>query len=226
VRTFQRGPWFTIVGIVGNVHDAGLDRPADQMIYCPLVPPAQDPRWAPRDLAMLVRTDGDPSIAAAMLRDAIRRVDPTVPIYRVAPLPDIVSHAYARRSFTLVLIGCAAAAAILLAAVGLYGVIAFVVTLRTREIGIRLALGASPRAVRALVWKQGFGVAAAGAVVGLAGAGVMSRVLAAMLFEVRATDRLVFAASTLFLLSVAAAASWIPARRAAAIDPAEALRTE
>jgi predicted permease len=241
IRTFGRGPFLTIVGVANNVHDAALDRPADAMVYCPLLPPREDPRWAPRDLAFVVRADaGSTSLSAGGsapaasgssslstgVRGAIRSLDPSLPAYRFTTLADIVAHAYARRSVTLALIGGAAAAAILLAAVGLYGVIAFVVTLRTREIGIRLALGARPADVRWLVWRQGVGVAVLGVVCGLGGALAIGRSLAALLFEVSATDLPVLSLSAALLLTIAALASWVPSRRAAAIDPAVALRAE
>jgi hypothetical protein len=226
IRTFVRGPWFTIVGVAGDVRDGSLDRPADQMVYCPLLPPRDDPRWAPRDLAVVVRAAGDPAALAAPARDAIRRLDASLPVYRVSTLADVVSHAYARRSFTLVLIASAASAAILLAATGLFGVMAFVVTLRTREMGIRLALGAQPDEVRRLVWRQGIGVAAIGTAAGLCGATIVGRSLATLLFEVSAIDPVVLSASAVLLLTIAAVASWVPARRAAAIDPALALRAE
>jgi putative ABC transport system permease protein len=226
IRTFARGPFFTIVGVAGNVHDAALDRPADAIVYCPLLPPREDPRWAPRDLAFVVRAGGDAAALAGSVRDAIRALDPSLPAYRFATLAGIVSRAYAQRTVTFALIGGAAAAAILLAAIGLYGVIAFVVTLRTREIGIRLALGARPDAVRRLVWRQGVAAAAAGIIVGVAGALAAGRSLAALLFEVSATDVPVLTLSAILLLTVAAVASWIPSRRAAAIDPAIALRAE
>jgi len=225
-RTYVRGPFFTIVGIAGNVHDAGLDKPADAIVYCPVLPPAEDPRWAPRDLAFVVRTDGDGAAFANAIREAVRSIDASVPAYRLATLSDIVAHAYARRSFTLMLIGGAAAAAILLAAIGLYGVMAFVVTLRTREIGIRLALGAQPAEVQRLVWRQGALVSMFGVALGLGGAVAISRSLAALLFEVSATDLPVLVLSSTILLGIASAATWAPARRAALVDPALALRAE
>jgi ABC-type antimicrobial peptide transport system permease subunit len=156
----------------------------------------------------------------------IRGLDPSLPLYRIRPLTDIVAHASARRLFTLIVIGFASGAALLLGAIGLYGVLSYVVTLRTHEMGIRLALGAQPNEVRRMVSRQGMAVATCGIAVGLLGAIALTRFLAALLFEVSPTDPAVLAFAAVFLLTVAAVASWLPARRAAAVDPALALRAE
>ena len=226
VRILLRGPWYTVVGVVSDVRDRALDRPVDQLIYCPLLPAHEDTRWAPRDVAFVVRATGDPGGVTRGVREVVRNLDPSLPVYRLTALSDTVAHAAARRSLTLFLIGCASAAALLLGAIGLYSVLSYVVSLRTREIGIRLALGAQPPELRRSVSRQGIRVAAFGIAIGLVGAGALSRLLASLLFEVSPTDPLVFAASAIFLLIVAAAASWLPARRAAAVDPIIALRAE
>jgi predicted permease len=226
VRIFSTGPWYGVVGVVGSVRGTALDQPADQMVYCPLLPAKEDPRWAPRDLAVVVRTAGDAVNATGRIRDVIRGFDPSLPVYRIRPLTDIVAQASARRLFTLIAIGFASGAALLLGAIGLYGVLSYVVTLRTHEMGIRLALGAQPHEVRRMVSRQGMGVAICGIAVGLLGAVALTRFLAALLFEVSPMDPAVLALATAFLLTVAAAASWLPARRAAAVDPALALRGE
>jgi putative ABC transport system permease protein len=226
LRIITNGPWYTVVGVVGNVRDTALDKPADQMVYCPLLPPAEDRRWAPRDLALVVRTAGAAGDATRTIRDVIRGLDSSLPVYRIRPLADIVALASARRLFTLLVIGFASGAALLLGAIGLYGVMSYVVTLRTHEMGIRLALGAQPREVRRMVSRQGLTVAMCGIAVGLAGAVAMTRFLAALLFEVSPMDPAVLALAAGFLLTVAALASWLPARRAAAVDPALALRAD
>ena len=226
VRILSNGPWYTVAGVVGNVRDRALDQPADEMIYCPLLPAREDARWTPRDLAFVVRTAGDPFALTGPIRDVVRGLDPSLPVYRVRVLTDIVRQAYTRRSLTFLLIACASAVALLLGAIGVYGVMSYVVTLRTREIGIRLALGAQPDDVRRMVSRQGLAIAALGIGAGLAGAIVLTRFLSALLFEVSATDPAVFALSAAFLLFVAAAASWAPARRAATVDPALALRAD
>jgi len=226
VRILSNGPWYTVVGVVGNVRDRALDRPEDEMIYCPLLPAREDARWTPRDLAFVVRTAGDPVAVTGAIRDVIRGLDPSLPVYRVRALTDLVGQAYARRSLTFLLIACASVVALLLGGIGVYGVMSYVVTLRTREIGIRLALGAQPAGVRRMVSRHGLAVASVGIALGLAGALVLTRFLAALLFEVSATDPAVFAMSAAFLLCLAAAACWIPARRAATVDPALALRAD
>jgi predicted permease len=226
VRILSNGPWYTVAGVVGNVRDRGLDQPADEMIYCPLLPAREDSRWTPRDLAFVVRTAGDPAGTTGAIRDVVRGLDPSLPVYRVRALTDIVKQAYARRSLTFLMIAGASGMALLLGAIGVYGVMSYVVTLRTREIGIRLALGAQPDDVWRMVSRQGLGIAALGIGVGLAGAIVLTRFLSALLFEVSATDPMVFVLSAAFLLFVAAAASWAPARRAATVDPAVALRAD
>jgi len=211
---------------VSDVKATALERPADQMVYVPLLPPPSDPRWMPRDLAIVARTAGNSAGALTGIRDALRRLDPSLPMYRVRTLGDIVSQASARTVVTLFLIGSASVIALLLGAIGLYGVMSYVVSLRTHEVGIRLALGAQPHEVRRLISRHGFAVATLGIVVGLAGALALSRFLAALLFEVRPRDPAVLSVAAAVVLTVAAGASWLPARRAAAVDPALALRAE
>ena len=226
LRIFSRGPYYTVVGVVGSVRDTALDREEDQTIYCPLLPAREDPRWTPRDIAVVVRTAGEPAGVANALRAAIRDLDPSLPVYRVRSLTDIVAAAFARRTVAFFLIAAASALSLLLGAVGLYGVMSYVVTLRTREIGIRLALGAQPAQIRAMVSRQGMAVAMLGTAIGLAGATALTRLLSTLLFEVSATDPTVLMLAATLLMCVAAAASWLPARRAAAIDPAVTLKLQ
>jgi predicted permease len=227
VRIFSRGPWYTVVGVVGSVRDTALNRPEDQTIYCPILPPREDPRWTPRDLAIVVRTRGvNPTGVASAIRDVVRGLDSSLPVYRIRSLSDVVAHASARSSFTFLLVASASTAALLLGVIGLYGVMSYVVTLRKREMGIRLALGAQPAEIRRMVSRQGLGVTMLGIAAGLAGATVLTRFLAVLLFEVSPRDPVVFAFAGGILLVVAAAACWLPARRAAAVDPALALRVD
>ncbi len=227
VRIYSvNGPWYTVIGMVGNVRDKALDQPEDAILYCPLLPAREDPRWTPRDMAFVVRTVGDPVAVAGAIRDVVRGLDPSLPLYRIRPLADIVAHASARRSFTFLLVGSASGVALFLGAIGLYGVMSYVVTLRTREMGIRLAIGAPPNKVRTMVLRQGLAVATLGIAVGLAGAMALTRFLAALLFEVSPTDPAVLAVAAVVLLLVAVAASWLPARRAAVVDLARTLRVE
>ncbi|MGH7719334.1 MAG: FtsX-like permease family protein, partial [Gemmatimonadaceae bacterium] len=183
-------------------------------------------RWTPREVAFVVRSAGSPALIAAGLENAARALDPAVPVYRTRAMTDVVAQAAARTAFTLLLLGIASATALALGAVGIYGVISYVVSLRTREIAVRLALGARPADVLGMVSRQAVAVAATGIVVGVAGALAMTRVLGALLFGVSPTDPATLAAAAALLLIVAVAASWVPARRAAGVNPAQALRAE
>jgi predicted permease len=232
VRIYQAGPSYTVVGVAGDVRMTGLDRAADQLVYCPLLPPAEDPRWTPRDLAVVVRSAGDaragddPAVVSGPIRRVIRDLDASLPVYRLRPLEDVVAAASARARFTFVLLGAASLIALALGAIGLYGVISYVVSLRRREIGVRLAMGAEARQVRRLVSRQAVAMTAVGLALGVAGSTALTRSLAALLFEVSPNDPLVLALAAALLLVVALAASWLPARRAAAVDPVVALRCE
>ena len=226
VRILVNGPWFTVVGVAGHVRTTALERAPDETVYCPIVPAAIDPRWKPRDLAFVVRTAGHPSDLVASIRGVVRRVDPSVPIYAARPMTDILSQAAARTSATFLLLAAASMVALLLGATGVYGVMSYVVSLRTREIGVRLALGAQPSDVRSMVARHAAIVVATGIAVGLAGATGLTRVLSALLYEVSPTDPVAFAAAALVLGLVGLVASLIPARRAARIDPLTALRIE
>jgi putative ABC transport system permease protein len=177
-------------------------------------------------MTVALRTDGDPLALAAPARAAVRDLDPDQPIASVRRMDDLLAAATARYRFNLLLLSLFAASALLLAAVGLYGVISQLVAQRTREIGIRLALGAEPRRVLRLVLGEGLRLAAAGLAVGVAAALLASRVMATLLFEVRATDALVYASVPLLLAAVALLATYIPARRATRVDPTISMRYE
>ncbi len=226
LRILINGAWYTVVGVAGDVRDSALDHAADEMIYCPVLPARADARWMPRDLAFVVRTSRDPAATAGAVRDAVRRLDASLPLYRTRRISDVVAQASARRALVLLLVTAASTIALLLGAIGLYGVMAYVVSLRTREIGIRLALGEQPASVGLTVARQGILVAAVGVGLGLAGAIGLARVLAGLLFDVRPSDPLVIGLSTALVLGLAAAASWIPSRRAATVDPALVLKAE
>ena len=226
VRLLINGPWYTVVGEVGDVHDASLDKPADQVIYVPMLPAAEDRRWAPRDVAFVVRTSGDAAAASGALRESLRALDDSLPLYRVRTLADVVADSSARRWVTFLLVGAASVVALLLGAIGLYGVMSYVVALRTRELAVRLALGARPAQVRRMVSLQGIRVALGGIAIGLVAAAIATRALGALLYEVSPRDPMIFAGSAALLLLVAAAASWLPTRTTTRIDPASALNAE
>jgi putative ABC transport system permease protein len=235
VRTSPTGPWFTIVGVAGDVRGTALESPPDEMIYLPLViapraaegsDPAVDAGWSPRTLAFVVRSDGDPAVVAAAAERAVRGLDPSVPIFAARGMTDVLRAASARTSFTLLLLAIASAVALALGAVGIYGVMSYVVSLRARELAVRLALGAEPAEVRTLVTRQGAALAVLGTGLGLAGALAATRVLAALLYGVSPLDPVALLGAASLLFAVALVATWLPARRAAALDPADALRVE
>lgn len=212
--------WITVVGVAADARRAGLDAPVRPSAF---VPHAQSPSGR---FDLLVRTSGDPLALTQSLRTTIGRIDPMLALTRVRALDQAMSETLSARRFVVVLLGVFAAAALVLAAVGIYGVMAYVVGQRTREIGIRVALGAERGAVLGGVLREGLLHAGIGLVLGGVGAVALSRYVRSQLFGLDATDPATFALAALVLVLVAAAASAIPARRAAAIDPMVALREE
>lgn len=210
----------TIVGVVGDVRNEGLAAEPRPAVYFPF-------GLAPRSATQLfVRTTGDPEAAATTVRRAIHAVDPLQPIAEIRTLRNAMGETVAQPRFFTLLLSLFGGVAVVLAALGLYGVVAYSVTRRTTEIGIRMALGARARDVVALVIGRSARPTAVGIVAGAAGALVLSRWMASMLFEVRPADPATFAASAVLLALVALVASWIPARRAARVDPLRAMRAE
>lgn len=233
LRLMPDGPWSTIVGVTGHVRGTAFEQPPDETVYLPLVSPGvaeNDPagaaRWTPHELAFVLRGAGDPTDFAARAERALRALDPAIPVYAARPMAEIVSRAGARTYFTLLLLGIASGIALALGAVGIYGVISYVVSLRTREIAVRLALGARQGDVRRMVSRQALGLAAIGIAIGLVGAIALTRFIAKLLFGVRPIDPWTLGGAAALLLAVALIASWLPARRAAGVDPARALRAE
>ncbi|HEX8944048.1 MAG TPA: ABC transporter permease [Gemmatimonadaceae bacterium] len=228
VRMIPAGDWYTVIGVTGNVRGTTLEQAPDEMIYQPIVATLalDTTRWTPRDVAVVVRTAQSPELIAARVEDAVRREDPSIPVYAARPMPDVVRHAEARTTFTLGLLAIASAIALVLGAVGIYGVIAYIVSLRTKEIALRLALGARANEVRRMIVRQALVVTLIGICGGILGAIGTTRALASLLFGVTPTDIPTLLGSAVVLVVVAAAASWVPARRAAAVDPALALRSE
>jgi predicted permease len=234
VRMAPVGEWYTVVGVAGDVRGTALDQPPDEIVYLPLVVTlggqamGMDPErlWTPRDIAFVARTAGDPAATGARAEGVIRELDPEVPAYGARSMADVVARSAARTTLTLTLLGIASLVALALGSVGIYGVISYVVTLRTREIAVRMALGATPVDVRRMVSRQAGVVVAVGIAVGLAGAVALTRVLGALLFGVSPVDPLTMMAAVAILAAVAVVASWVPARRAARMDPAQALRVE
>ena len=216
--------WLEIVGVVGDVKTFGLAEDVRPMAYLPVGTPV---RAVALDVMQVVlRTTLPPSALASGLRAAVDRIDPSVPLMRIRTMDEIISASLVRMAFTMTLLIIAAVVALMLGLVGLYGVISYIVSQRTPEIGVRLALGAQPGHVRLMVLRQGLGVALVGVVVGLGVAAVATRVMGSLLFEVSTHDPVTFGAAALALTAVSALATYLPARRAAAIDPLDAIRAE
>jgi predicted permease len=226
-RLVQDGtPWkpFTVVGVAGDVKHENLRKAVTPFIYVPVLGDfAPGERWA---VSFVVRTGGDPRALVDSIRQVASTLRSDIPVANVDTLEDLVTRSTARLRFALWLLALAAATTLVLSGIGAYGVMAYVVTLRRPEIGVRLALGADGRQVRALVLRQGIVMAAAGLVAGLAGAALTGHWLQSLLFEVVPSDLPTYAAALTGLSLIAVAAVYIPARRAARLDPAEILRAE
>jgi putative ABC transport system permease protein len=216
------GPPLTgeIVGVVADIKASGPERDTQSMIYWPY------PQFPQLFNNLVVRSDGDPSKLVAAVKSQIWLVDPELPIARIATMEEVIADSVAPRRFNMLLLGLFASVALLLAAIGIYGVISYSVSRRTQEIGIRMALGAGRRDVVRLVVRQGMAPAVIGLALGLAGAFGLTRLMTSLLFGVSATDPVVFGLTTGLLGAVALAACWLPAWRAARVDPLIALRYE
>jgi hypothetical protein len=226
-RTLPGGPLYTIIGVVGDARDTALAAPASPTVYFPeIVSKEQFNGQMQRTMGLVVRTTGDATAAMQPVQQLIRGLDPTLPTFDVRPMTSVVRASTAQLSFTILILGVAAAVTLLVGAIGLYGVMAYVVTLRTRELGVRIALGAQPRAVAAMMTGQGLALTGVGIGIGLVLFASVARFLRSFLFGVVPGDPLTLVAASLLLVGIAALASWIPARRAARADPMEALRAE
>ena len=212
--------WATIVGIVGNIRQYGLDQPSNMEAY---IAQAQNMDFG---FDVVARTSGDPRLMEQAVRRAFLSADNTQPVFHVRPLEGYIAESLAARRFTLLLLGLFGALALVLAAVGIYGVISYAVTLRTREMGIRMALGAARQDVLQMVLRQGLKLAAIGLVLGLVASAGLTRFLTSLLFQVKPEDVVTTLAVALTLAAVALLANYLPARRASRLDPNEALRRE
>jgi predicted permease len=213
---------WTIIGIVG---DARLETLGTEPPPAMFFPRAQSPQsW--RTMGLVVRASGDPLSLAGAVRSAVRQYDPAIAIYDVKSMDDIVGESVAQPRFSATMLLLFSSVALLLAAVGIYGVISYDVGRRTREIGIRMALGARPGDAQRMVVGQALRVVAPGIALGLAAALAFTRVLRSLLYEVSPSDPLTLAGTSAVLLAVAVLASWLPARRASRVDPLGALRAE
>ena len=217
-------PWFSIVGVVADVRQMGLDEPVKAEMYFPYSQIDNQPWFAPRDLA--IRTTGDPLKLVSSVREAVRAVDPDQPISNVAVLSDLLGEEASQRQMGMVLLSAFAVLALILASLGIYGVLAYFVAQHRNEIGVRLALGATPLKMLLLVIRKGMGLTLAGVVFGVFASFALTRLMRSLLFGISANDPLTFVAVPLVLLVVSLLACWIPARRAAKVDPMAALRYE
>jgi putative ABC transport system permease protein len=226
--TFQRDPqgnpvWREVVGVVGHVKHRGLEGESPVQYY---VPYNNQAPFTVGNMYVVVRTAAEPASSAGAVRTAIQAADKEMPVFRVTTMERLVSDSMAQRRFALLLFGVFAAVALLLAAVGLYGLMSYTVTQRTHEIGIRMALGARGGDVLKMVVRQGMTLAGVGLGLGLVAAFGLTRLMKTLLFGVRATDPLTFVLIAALLTTIALLACWIPARRATQVEPMIALRGE
>jgi putative ABC transport system permease protein len=212
-------PW-EIVGVVGGVHDTGFDQQPRPTIYFPYL------QTGDQTMSLVVRTDSEPAAMVPAIKNAIRAVDKDQPIFNVKPMDEIISGVISAQRLAFVLLGIFAFLALTLAAVGIYGVTSYSVSQRTHEIGVRMALGARESDVFRLVVGHGLTLGLVGVGLGVAGALLLTRFLASLLYGIRPTDPLTYLVVSVVLTAVAALASYIPARRATKVDPMEALRYE
>jgi putative ABC transport system permease protein len=212
--------WSTIVGVVGDVRHKGLDRDLEPTVYLSYrqAPPPQ--------MALLVKSSLEPMSFAPALRSVVQSVDPAMPIYDVMTMDARRANSAAARRFNLMLLGALAALALLLAAVGIYGVISYVVAQRTREIGIRMALGAQHQSLTGMFVRHGLALTGIGVACGLVVAIIVMRLMSSLLFKVSPVDPVAYGAASLGLVATAFLASYLPSRRASTVDPVEALRAE
>jgi ABC-type antimicrobial peptide transport system permease subunit len=222
-RRFRPGPdapWLTVVGVVENMRRQGLESDPSPQIFEAI---AQNP---PRLATLLVRTAGNPMAMAGAVEAAVRAVDRSAPVYGAATLESRMASQLARRRLDTSLVTGFSAVALLMAAIGIYGLIQYSITARTREIGIRMAIGARPAGIFGMILREGLALCGIGMALGLIGAMWIGRAASGFLFGIKGTDPLTFAGAALTLLMVAAVACCAPARRAMRIEPTMALRQE
>jgi hypothetical protein len=222
------GNWYEVVGVVGAVRYDGLREDAPPVLYHAMVSPDIDPdgrQWLVRDATWVIRGLNVPELSDDV-RQAVWDLDAGLPVAETRTMDEIVSNSMVQLSFTMLTLGIAALMALVLGAVGLYGVLSYVVSQRRKEIGVRMALGAEREQVMWMVVGQGTRLAGGGLVVGILGAAGLTRLLQTLLYDTPAMDPLTYGGTAGILLIVGAAASYVPARKAAAVDPMEAMRLE
>jgi len=217
-------PWITIVGIVADIKQMGAEKPVKAEMYMPFRQVGSQPWYAPRDL--VIRTSVAPTSLVAAVTARVHEVDGDQPVSNIRTMKEVLGEEFGQRETGTTLLGIFAALALLLSAIGLYGVLSYFVSQRIPEFGVRMALGAGSRDILWLVLKRGMGLALVGLAIGLAASFALTRLLQSLLFEVSASDPMVFGVIALLLAVVAFAACTIPARRAMKVDPMVALRYE
>jgi predicted permease len=218
-----------IIGIVGNVQDRGLNQPAPTTVYYPIFAERvyNNPIYVWRYVTFTVRSPRTGTAAFLdELRSAVWSIDSNLPVVTIRTMSDLLDASMARTSFTLVMLAIAGTMALLLGVIGMYGAISYGVSQRTREIGVRIALGAESRQVQRMFLRQGLMLTACGVAIGLAAAAAVTRLMSSLLFEVSPTDPLTFAAVPVVLVVAAAIATYLPSRRATHVDPIDSLRAE
>jgi predicted permease len=226
IRDDDYDDWFEIVGVVGDVHNMSLEEPAEETIYYPGIAGDDGAPEVKSNMSIVLRTTGPTAALVGPMRDAIHDIDPRMPIARSDSMANLLADTMARTSFTLVMLGIAAAVALLLGAIGIYGVISYVVNQRLQEIGVRIALGASRASVQNMVVRRGMILASIGIAIGLVAAFAATSVLGSLLYEIDALDPVTYATVAIALATTALLASWIPALRASGVDPVVALRAD
>ncbi|HSF18227.1 MAG TPA: ABC transporter permease [Vicinamibacteria bacterium] len=219
--------WYTIIGVVDDVRDDGLEKAVTPMIYYPVVGfGGEYDDWSIRYMSVSLRTGVPPMSLAPAVRETLWSIDPQLPVVSLRTGEELVARSMARTSYTMLLLAIASGVALFLGSIGIYGVISYIVSQRTREIGVRIALGASRRDVSRMVVRQGVSLAFLGVVLGVVGALFVTRLMASLLYGVSATDFSTFVTVSSFLVALATLASYLPARRAANIEPVRALHYE
>jgi predicted permease len=226
VRFEPGAPWVTIVGVSRDVRSNGLDQDAPAELYLLHHQMPAIAKSSERTMYVIARTAGDPSALAGTARRTVHELDPMLAITGIQTMSEMIDLSIAGPRFTMLLLGVFGVVALALASVGIYGIMSHAVRRRTREIGIRMALGARPRDVLRLVVGQGMSLAGLGLVIGVASALAATRLMTKLLFGVSATDPLTFLGIVVLLALVSFVASWLPARRAVSTDPTTALRSE
>jgi putative ABC transport system permease protein len=220
----ETSPWATIVGVARDMQSSGIRKDVPPTMFFPYAQVGKSAYFTPITMTLAVRTSGDPHTLATPIRQLLRRLDRNVPISDVQTMDDVVGNSIASRTFSTALIGGFASLALLLAGIGIYGVIAYGVSQRTYEIGLRMALGAQAQRVIGLVLSEGLTMTLTGVVIGVVGGLGVARLIRSMLVGVGVVDVPTLVVVALVLLGVAIVASAVPARRAVRVSPTEALR--